>query len=113
MTGIEQALNEIVAEATTEARRSSGLTVEYIGHAKFSEVLWDDVNMPNMNGLDMLAKLEQGGKLGSLRIVMLTTESQPELLLQAKRAGAKGWIVKPFKPEMLLAAVRKLVGDAA
>ena len=42
---------------------------------------------------------------------MLTTEAQPALLQQAKQAGAKGWIVKPFKPEMLLAAVRKLCGE--
>ena len=72
-----------------------------------------DVNMPNLNGLEMLKalRLEQPG--AQMPIIMLTTEAQPALLQQAKQAGAKGWIVKPFKPEMLVAAVRKLVGDAA
>lgn len=72
-----------------------------------------DVNMPNLNGLEMLKalRLEQPG--AQMPIIMLTTEAQPALLQQAKQAGAKGWIVKPFKPEMLVAAVRKLVGDAS
>jgi two-component system chemotaxis response regulator CheY len=69
-----------------------------------------DVNMPNLNGLEMLAAVKQDGKHASLPIVMLTTEAQPALVEQAKRHGAKGWIVKPFKPESLVAAVRKLVG---
>jgi two-component system chemotaxis response regulator CheY len=69
-----------------------------------------DVNMPNLNGLEMLAAVKQDGKHASLPIVMLTTEAQPSLVEQAKRHGAKGWIVKPFKPESLVAAVRKLVG---
>ena len=70
-----------------------------------------DVNMPNLNGLQMLAMLRSEQPNALMPVVMLTTEAQPELLQQAKKAGAKGWIVKPFKPEMLLATVRKLVGD--
>jgi two-component system chemotaxis response regulator CheY len=71
-----------------------------------------DVNMPNLNGLEMLTMLRAEQPHLCIPIIMLTTEAQPELLQQAKRAGAKGWIVKPFKPEMLVAAVRKLTGDA-
>jgi two-component system chemotaxis response regulator CheY len=70
-----------------------------------------DVNMPNMNGLDMLHALRAAQPAAQMPIVMLTTEAQPELLQQAKQAGVRGWIVKPFKPELFLAAVRKLVGD--
>jgi two-component system chemotaxis response regulator CheY len=67
-----------------------------------------DVNMPRMNGLEMLETVKKDPKNTTLPIVMLTTEGQHELVQRAKAAGAKGWIVKPFKPELLLAAIRKL-----
>jgi two-component system chemotaxis response regulator CheY len=67
-----------------------------------------DVNMPRMNGLDMLEAVKRDPKNTALPIVMLTTEGQHQLVQRAKAAGAKGWIVKPFKPELLLAAIRKL-----
>ena len=70
-----------------------------------------DVNMPNMNGIEMLKTLRVETPAAQMPIIMLTTEALPELLQQAKQAGAKGWIVKPFKPDMLQAAVRKLVGE--
>jgi two-component system chemotaxis response regulator CheY len=65
-----------------------------------------DVNMPRMNGIEFVEKV--GGQ--KLPIVMLTTEGRPELIDRAKKAGAKGWMVKPFKPDQLLAVVRKLAG---
>lgn len=71
-----------------------------------------DVNMPHLNGLEMLARLRAEQPAAVMPIVMLTTEARPDLLRQAKDAGARGWIVKPFKPELLVGAVRKLVGDA-
>jgi two-component system chemotaxis response regulator CheY len=72
-----------------------------------------DVNMPRMNGIEMLSLLKRDGQNSDLLVVMLTTEGQPGLITKAKQAGAKGWIVKPFKPDMLLATVRKLVGAPA
>ncbi len=67
-----------------------------------------DVNMPFMNGIEMLEALEESGSKKDVPIVMLTTEGSRELIQKAKQAGASGWIVKPFKPELLVAAVRKL-----
>ena len=69
-----------------------------------------DVNMPRMNGIEMVEKIKASGR--SVPIVMLTTEGQPELIQRARAAGAKGWIVKPFKPDLLVGAVTKL-GKAA
>lgn len=65
-----------------------------------------DVNMPRMNGLEFLEQLAT--RKTSVPVVMLTTEGQPELIARAKALGAVGWLVKPFKPEFLLATAKKL-----
>lgn len=70
-----------------------------------------DVNMPRMNGIDMLSQVKSDPRHKDLPIVMLTTEGQPELIAKAKAAGARGWIVKPFKADQLLATVRKMAGE--
>ncbi len=70
-----------------------------------------DVNMPGMNGLDLLDVLARTSRLEKTPFVLLTSEAQPSLIERARKAGAKAWIVKPFRPALLLAAVRKLVGD--
>jgi len=68
-----------------------------------------DVNMPRMNGIELVEALNKEGRVQKgLKVVMLTTEGHAELIQRAKAAGAKGWMVKPFKPEMLLAAVQKM-----
>jgi two-component system chemotaxis response regulator CheY len=67
-----------------------------------------DVNMPRMGGLEVLELAKAKGRLAKLPVLMLTTEGQPSLVQQAKAFGAKGWIVKPFKPEQLIATMRKL-----
>ena len=66
-----------------------------------------DVNMPRMNGIEFLERLS--AQRSVIPVVMLTTEGQPELIQRAKALGAKGWIVKPFKPEFLVATAAKLV----
>ncbi|MGK3996928.1 response regulator [Sorangium sp. So ce1024] len=70
-----------------------------------------DVNMPVMNGIEMIQGLRDKNLATDVPILMLTTEGQPELIEKARKAGAKGWIIKPFKPDLLLAAVKKLAGD--
>ncbi len=67
-----------------------------------------DINMPRMSGLEMIEHIAQSKTIKKVPIVMLTTEGQPALIQRARQAGAKGWIGKPFKPDLLLAAVIKL-----
>ena len=76
------------------------------GSADFDLVLCD-VNMPRMTGLDMIAQVKAEA-LPTPPIVMLTSEGQPSLVRRARASGAKGWIIKPFVLDMLLAAVKKL-----
>lgn len=71
-----------------------------------------DVNMPKLGGLEMLESLRGETASAGLPIIMLTTEGRPDLIERAKANGAKGWMVKPFKPTMLLAAVRKIAGES-
>jgi two-component system, chemotaxis family, chemotaxis protein CheY len=70
-----------------------------------------DVNMPRMNGIDFLERKNEQGN--GVPVVMLTTEGQPELIKKAKALGAKGWVMKPFKPDSLIAAAKKLTAAAA
>lgn len=67
-----------------------------------------DINMPRLDGLEMLEVLR--GQYPKLPILMLTTESRVDKVERAKKAGAKAWIIKPFKPELLVEAVSKLTG---
>jgi two-component system chemotaxis response regulator CheY len=69
-----------------------------------------DVNMPNMNGLEMVETINGDAGIAHPPIVMLTTEGAGDLVERAKKAGAKGWLVKPFKPDQLVAVVSKLAG---
>jgi len=74
------------------------------------EVVICDVNMPRLDGLGLLDELKAAGAMDRLKVLMLTTEGQPAMMQRAKAAGAKGWIVKPFKPPLLLATIQKIAG---
>lgn len=71
-----------------------------------------DVNMPNKNGIEMVEEVKRDPRFAKLPIIMLTTEGAKDLITRAKAAGASGWIVKPFKADLLVAAVKKLVTTA-
>lgn len=68
-----------------------------------------DVNMPNMDGISMLKEVKSMPAYKFTPVIMLTTEAGEDMKKQGQAAGAKAWVVKPFKPEQMLAAVSKLV----
>lgn len=67
-----------------------------------------DVNMPNMDGLTMVEKIRADLGNASVNVIMLTTESSPSMKERGKAAGIKGWIVKPFKGDAVIATFKKL-----
>lgn len=72
-------------------------------------MLITDLNMPQMNGIDLIRSVRQSPGLRFLPIIMLTTETQEAKRQEGKAAGASGWIVKPFKPEQLLKVVQMVM----
>jgi two-component system chemotaxis response regulator CheY len=67
-----------------------------------------DINMPRMDGFELIEKVRGGADHRRTPILVLTTESEPDRKARAKQAGATGWIVKPFDPEKLLDALRRV-----
>jgi len=68
-----------------------------------------DVNMPNMDGITFVKEVKKLPNYKFTPIIMLTTESQEGKKQEGQAAGAKAWVVKPFKPEQMLMAVSKLI----
>jgi two-component system, chemotaxis family, chemotaxis protein CheY len=104
-----QVCNVLVAAGFYVAEATDGVDgAEQIRAQLDLDLVICDVNMPRMNGLDMLDSLHDELAQRQLPVMMLTTEGQPEAMARAKKAGAKGWIVKPFKEPLLISAVTKL-----
>ncbi len=72
------------------------------------DVIITDINMPIMDGYEVIRRLRQDPNHKSTPILVLTTESEAEKKNLAREAGATGWMVKPFDPDRLVATVRKV-----
>ena len=68
-----------------------------------------DVNMPNMDGISFVKEMKQKASYKFTPVIMLTTEGSDEKKKEGQAAGAKAWVVKPFKPEQMLQAVSMLI----
>ncbi len=72
-------------------------------------MLITDLNMPNMDGIELIRQVRAAPSGRYMPIIMLTTESQESKKQEGRAAGATGWIVKPFKPDQLVAVVKKVL----
>ncbi|MDH4189748.1 MAG: response regulator [Betaproteobacteria bacterium] len=68
-----------------------------------------DVNMPVMDGITFVKEIKKRADYRFVPVMMLTTESRESRKEEGQRAGAKAWVVKPFRPEQILHAVSKLM----
>jgi two-component system, chemotaxis family, chemotaxis protein CheY len=75
-----------------------------------TDLVMTDVNMPRMDGITLVSELRTLDTYRLTPILLLTTESSPERKAQGKKAGATGWILKPFNPDQLIATLRRVLG---
>lgn len=75
---------------------------------KFDAVV-TDLNMPIMDGIELVKNLRSLPTYKYTPILLLTTESSADKKTQGKQAGATGWLVKPFNPEKLLATIARVL----
>lgn len=74
------------------------------------DLLFTDINMPQMNGFDLAQKLKAIPQLKQKPIIALTTENSNEMKVKGKQIGIAGWITKPFNEAKVVGAVQKVLG---
>ncbi|RVT92496.1 response regulator [Sphingomonas crocodyli] len=72
-------------------------------------IMITDINMPRLDGFGLIEKLRENPKHRDMPVLVLTTESSDQKKARAREAGATGWIVKPFDPEKLHSAIRRVI----
>lgn len=73
------------------------------------DMLLTDLNMPKKNGFELIEIVRAMPQFKFIPIIMLTTEPQAQMKQKGKASGATGWIVKPFKPDQLIAVIKKVL----
>ncbi|MBF0263663.1 MAG: response regulator [Gammaproteobacteria bacterium] len=73
------------------------------------DLVFTDVNMPGMDGLTFTSELRKLAEYKFVPVLVLTTEASTEKKMAGKKAGATGWLVKPFNPEQLLNTVKRVL----
>ena len=91
-----------------EAEDGKDAVSKVSGGAKM-DIVVTDLNMPEMDGIALIKELRKMSTFKFTPILMLTTESAMEKKKEGKEAGATGWIVKPFNPEVLLKTIAKVL----
>jgi len=115
----------LVVDDSTTMRQMVAFTLTRAGHdvteapdgnnalatakSKKFDLVITDVNMPGMNGIDLVKCLRDLPEFKFTPILVLTTESAQDVKSRGRDAGATGWIVKPFSPEVLLATLKKVL----
>jgi two-component system, chemotaxis family, chemotaxis protein CheY len=106
-------IREMLREALTSAGFAVDLAVDGLDGLDrmpvfAPNVIITDINMPRMNGFDLIRAVRKGNSKSALPILVLTTESAQDLKERAREAGATAWIVKPFDGDRLVSAIKRV-----
>ena len=85
-----------------------GVDALKVVEGKNYDVIITDINMPNMDGLELISELRKIDNFKYTPILVLTTEGGDDKKKEGKKLGATGWIVKPFNPQVLITTINKV-----
>lgn len=103
-------LNECLTSAGFEvALAEDGLHGLEVLESAEPDLVITDINMPRMDGFGFIESVRSQKARAGMPILVLTTETAPELKVRARNAGATGWIVKPFDDRKLVAAINRVI----
>ncbi len=113
LASVELAVEELVANGSISFDTYSN-PVEFLEKVTSGSVDYDllftDINMPQMSGLELATKLKGVASLRQKPILALTTENSPEIKQAGKDIGIAGWVVKPFSNDKIVLAIKKVLG---
>jgi two-component system chemotaxis response regulator CheY len=108
MRRIVRGLLKEIGYNNAEEAEDGAVALNMLKNAKFDFVV-SDINMPNMNGFELLAAIKKDEKLKHLPVLMVTAEARKEDIVRAAQDGAAGYIVKPFTKATLEEKVQKIM----
>lgn len=104
-SSVRQQLRLVLDRVANVIEAFDGVQALQLLERRTVNLIISDINLPRLNGLELLERL----RFRSTPFLLLTIERQAELLDRARRAGATGWIIKPFKAELLMKAAVALI----
>ena len=108
MRRIVRGLLKEIGYLNAEEAEDGAVALQMLKNAKFDFVV-SDINMPNMNGFELLAAVKRDESLKHLPVLMVTAEARKEDIVRAAQGGAAGYIVKPFTKATLEEKVQKIL----
>jgi len=108
MRRIVRGLLKEIGYNNAEEAEDGAVALQMLQNGNFDFVV-SDINMPNMNGFDLLSAIKQDDKLKHLPVLMVTAEARKEDIVRAAQDGAAGYIVKPFTKATLEEKVQKIM----
>ena len=109
----EMALEDLVSAGTISLKtylNPEELRDALLGGSEDYDLLISDINMPQLNGLDLATELKQNDSFKNKPILILTTESSAEMKAKGKEIGVTGWLVKPFRDDKFVKAMKMVLG---
>jgi len=112
MRRIVRGLLKEIGYNNAEEAEDGAVALNMLKNAKFDFVV-SDINMPNMNGFELLAAVKADDALKHIPVLMVTAEARKEDIVRAAKDGAAGYIVKPFTKATLEEKVQKIMQKLA